>query len=168
MKLAINIPHEILKSAAWIHIKYLLIRTLSVTIINLIHQENTLYSGMLIRLMTKIKRRNQNQNEHTRESKMGHVIQTRKPRHRKHKRPEKQRTNLKWFLQHKAKLDRNEQQRDDAKNYGPKMRDKDHNPILKKGGSTIKICQYDGNADPEPESDDEEQGPLENIRASKC
>ena len=36
------------------------------------------------------------------------------------------------------------------------------------GDSTIKICQYDGNADPDPESDDEEQGPLENIQASKC
>ena len=80
MKLAINIPLEILKSAAWIHIKYLLIRTLSVTIMNLIRQENTLFSGLLIKFMTKIKRRCQNQNEHSKESKMGHVIQMRKPR----------------------------------------------------------------------------------------
>ena len=49
------------------------------------------------------------------------------------------------------------------------MGDKDREPtILETAGDTApKISQYDGNADSEPESD-EEQGPLENIQASKC
>ena len=89
MKLAINIPCEILKRAAWIHIKYLLIRILSSTLINLIHQETTPYSGLLIRLMTTIKRYTQNQDEHTGGSKKVHVTQKRGPNHRKRKKPKK-------------------------------------------------------------------------------
>ena len=65
MKLIISIPYEILKSAAWIHIKHLLSRALSNALITLIHQESTPYTGLLLRILTTAKRYMQNQDEIT-------------------------------------------------------------------------------------------------------
>ena len=46
------------------------------------------------------------------------------------------------------------------------MGNKDFQP--KAGNSAMTIGQYDGNPDSGPESDEEEQCPLENVQASKC
>ena len=60
MKLIINIPYEILKSIAWIHIKRLLIRATSKALIILIHQETTPYTKLLISALSIIKRYTRN------------------------------------------------------------------------------------------------------------
>ena len=166
MKLIINIPYEILKSAAWIHIKHLLSRALSNALITLIHQESTPYTGLLIRFLTTAKRYMQNQDEITARRDKAHITQKREPRRRKRKKPSKRKTNLKWHHRHQAKLKKDELLKKGDKNCGPPMGNKDFQP--KAGNSAMTIGQYDGNADSGPESDEEEQGPLENVQASKC
>ena len=172
MNLVISLPYEILKGAAWIHIRHLLIRTLSSTLIILIHQETTPYTGLIIRLLTTMSRlmsNTSNQDECTDRREKIHRTQKRRPKPRKRKKSKKRKTNLRWYLRHKAKPNQDEHLKEKDKNRGPPMGDKDREPtILETAGDTApKISQYDGNADSEPESD-EEQGPLENIQASKC
>ena len=168
MKLIINIPYEILKSAAWIHIKHLLIRALSNALIILIHQETTPYTGLLIRTLTTTKRYIQNPDEISGKGEKAYIAQKKGPRRRKRKKPRKRNTNLKWHQRHQAKLYEEELPKKGDAKCGPPTRNKGCKPIPKAGNLETKIGQYDGNADSGPESDEEDQGPLKNILASKC
>ena len=95
MKLIINIPYEILKSAAWIHIKHLLMRAMSKALIILIHQETTPYTGLLIRTLSTIKRYIQNQDVISVRGEKACTTQKKRPKRRKRRKPRKQNTNLK-------------------------------------------------------------------------
>ena len=167
MKLIINIPYEILKSIAWIHIKRLLIRATSKALIILIHQETTPYTKLLISALSIIKRYTRNQDVVSAKVEKAYKTQNKRQKHRKRKKPRKQNTYLKWHHWLQAKMIEKElTKRGDVK-CGPPRGNNSCNPTPKAGNTSTKIGQYDGNADSEPESDEEDQGPLENVLTSK-
>ena len=123
---------------------------------------------LLIRTLTATKRYIQNQDEISGRGEKAYIAQKKGPKCRNRKKPRKRNTNLKWHHRHQAKLYEEELPKKGDMKRGPPTGNKGSKPTPKAGNLETKIGQYDGNADSGPESDEEDQGPLENIQASKC